>query len=93
MNLQRLGTVISQLEMNNAEARNDLRDMLQYQILQKDAKMKEEYLLNKRGYRDMKLKKSMILRDKNQLLKELTAKEDAIRSNDVLMNQKHMEED
>jgi len=32
-----LGKVVTQLEMNNAEARKDLRAMLEYQIREKEA--------------------------------------------------------
>ena len=37
-----MGNVVSQLELNNAEARNQLREMLEFQIRQKEQSRMED---------------------------------------------------
>lgn len=63
---QPLGKVVSQVEMNNAEARKQLREMLEFQIREKNKMRDEEASIREKIYHH-----SRIMKDERQLQYEL----------------------
>ena len=63
---QPLGKVVTQVEMTNAEARNQLREMLEYQIREKERLRDQELSQREKIYNH-----SYIMKDQLQLQREL----------------------
>jgi hypothetical protein len=68
---QPLGKVVTQVEMNNAEARNQLREMLEFQILEKEKVKQEEQQLRQNIINKNYLKEDEQLRREVEIRKEI----------------------
>ena len=58
---QQLGRTVSQVEMNNAQQQQELKEILEAQIRERDYAMKRAFASKDVGFRDVKFHRSKIL--------------------------------